>query len=535
MTLSQENLRQRVSQLINTQQWPAAQAVLQTLLQEHPGDASARMELAQAMLMQGKFRDSAAELLLAASTPTQHGSQHESHEIELIRRLSFSGEIVSARACLDRLRETAADSVSSLFAQAQLWWTLGEFDTARRVMDKASRIGLDAPAQFHLHAVLLQATGDIELAAQTLEQCLQRWPGFGDAALTRSNLRRQSASSNHLDYLRRQLQEFPRATTTPEQTFVKAEFESALFKELDDLDQLDEAWSALERCNALMRTINPYDGAGEATVVEALIDVAGSLKHSVQHAKSRHDSPTPIFIVGMPRSGTTLLDRILSSHSQVTSAGEINDFLRQLHWTADVPPIGIDGMLRVLLRAQKMDVGLLGERYLAQTRWRANGRRFYIDKLPINIQMVPFIRRALPHAPILHMVRDPMDVCFSNYRSMFGKVSAYSYDMLAMAHYYGLYRRLAHSWRNMFPGAMLDVDYAELVQRPEDTIRRVLAYCGLQDEPACLRPEQNVTPVATPSTMQVREPIHTRGLATWQRYADQLEPLRRLLAMETRA
>jgi hypothetical protein len=231
----------------------------------------------------------------------------------------------------------------------------------------------------------------------------------------------------------------------------------------------------------------------------------------------------------MPRSGTTLLDRMLSNHSQVASAGEINDFLRQLHWAADVPPIGVHGMLGALLRVPNIDPAELGARYLAQTQWRAQGRRFYIDKLPVNIQMVPFIRRALPHAPILHMVRDPMDVCFSNFKAMFGNVSAYSYDMQALAHYHGLYRRLVDEWRSSLPGAMLDVHYEELVRQPADVLRRVLSHCGLDEESACLHPERNTAPVATPSNMQVREPIHTRGLGTWQPYAHQLEPLRQWL------
>jgi len=518
------DLRQTARAHADARDWTAAQTALESFLEHAPHDVPARLELARVLLLQGLFRASGRQLLEAAAAP----SGGDLLDIQLAQRLCFSGEIVAARACLDRLGQLANPSVPLLVAQARLRWTLGEFDAAARLMDRAGEAGLDSPDQVHLHATLLQVTGEIDRAGQVLETCLHRWPSFGDAAVARSNLCRQTAVSNHLDFLHGQLRRLPAHDEAPEVRFVRAQFESALFKELDDLGRHDEAWPALARSNALMKSINPYDGVGEAAVVEGLIDIARSLDPPGD-AEPVSAGPMPIFIVGMPRSGTTLLDRMLSSHSQVTSAGEINDFLRQLHWLADVPPVGVAGMLATLQRVPKMNLREVGERYLAQTRWRAHGRRFYIDKLPVNIQMVPFIRRALPHAPILHMVRDPMDVCFSNFRAMFGNVSAYSYHMQALAHYHGLYRRLVDEWQACLPGAMLEVRYADLVREPAIALRAVLQHCGLQEEDACLHPERNAAPVATPSSMQVREPIHTRGLGTWQPYAHHLEPLRRWL------
>lgn len=520
----EEDLRQSARAHVNARDWAAAQASLASLLRHAPHDVPARLELARVLLRQGLFRASADQLLQAATTPSGDAVL----DIQLVQRLCFSGEIVAARTCLDRFGRLANPPVPLLVAHARLRWTLGEFHAARQLMDRAAVAGLDAPDQFHLHATLLQVTGDIGRAGDVLDTCLRHWPDFGDAAVARSNLHRQTAASNHLDFLRGRLGRLP-ADETPEARFVRAQFESALFKELDDLGRHDEAWSALARSSALMSSINPYDGVGEAAVVEGLIDVAGALAPAEVRTAAARPEPQPIFVVGMPRSGTTLLDRMLSNHSQVASAGEINDFLRQLHWVADVPPIGVSGMLATLRRVPTMNLAELGERYLAQTQWRAHGRRFYIDKLPINIQMVPFIRRALPQAPILHMVRDPMDVCFSNFRAMFGNVSAYSYDMQALAHCHGLYRRLASEWHTSMPGAMLDVRYADLVREPATVLRNVLKHCGLEEEDACLHPERNEAPVATPSSMQVREPIHTRGLGTWQPYAHHLEPLRRWL------
>ena len=131
----------------------------------------------------------------------------------------------------------------------------------------------------------------------------------------------------------------------------------------------------------------------------------------------------------------------------------------------------------------------------------------------------------MPHAPILHMVRDPMATCFSDFKAMFGNTSSYSCELPALAQHYGQYVRVTNHWRARIPNAMLDVSYASLVRDPESTMRQVVAHCGLEMEESCLRPELNATPVATPSNAQVREPIHMRGLDQWRHYAKHLEPL----------
>jgi len=315
----------------------------------------------------------------------------------------------------------------------------------------------------------------------------------------------------------------------PGNRFVRAEFEYAQFKILDDLRRYAEAWPALARCNAIMRELNPYDAAAEAAVTDALMGMPIPEDRSRAPPSSASEGPTPIFIIGMPRSGTTLLDRMLSRHSQIASAGEITDFWRQLHWVTDVAPARSSELLEAIRRSADIDCAMLGARYLQQTRWRAQGRAYYIDKLPANFRMVAFIRRALPQAPILHMVRDPIDTCFSNFKAMFGNISPYSYDLQALAHYYGQYARLARHWQVRLPDAMLDVPYAALVRAPGNTLRRVLEYCGLALEQACLRPELNTSPVATPSSSQVREAIHTRSLEQWRNYAAQLQPLHQAL------
>jgi len=512
-------LGRRARQLFEEEQFGAACELLQSLAQGVPDNPFVRMDLATVLQRCGRQRDSTAQLLEAARLDFPDPR----FAIQLARGLLSGGEVVATRSCLDRL-ETLAELPAQLLAeQAHLRWMMRDIPAARRMIDRAVAAGADTPREFHLQAMLMQFAGDVEEADGVLGACLQRWPAFGDAALAQANLRRQTADTHHLDFLSHQLGRLPTTSEVPAEMANRAALEAAMFKELDDLGRHDEAWPALARCNALMHQVKPYDAAGEAAVVDALIRVSSLPERRPKARESDVRGPQPIFIVGMPRSGTTLLDRMLSSHSEVASAGEITDLLRQLRC---VTGVAAQGMVEAVERSADADLVELGAAYLAQTQWRAQGCRYFVDKLPTNIRMVAHIRRALPHARILHMVRDPMEVCFSNLSVMFGDSSAYSYDQRAMAHYYGQYARLARHWHGLMPDAMLEVSYADLVQQPEGTLHKVLAYCGLAVEDACLHPERNAAPVATPSSAQVREPIHRRGLDRWHRYAQHLEVLR---------
>ncbi|WP_426690618.1 tetratricopeptide repeat-containing sulfotransferase family protein [Rhodanobacter ginsengiterrae] len=520
---AENRARQHVRQCINNRQWEAAQVALEALARHLPDDVTVLLELADVLFQRGQLRASTALLLRVAHRLPRDAP----FIISVAQRLVAVGETLAARSCLDLLSQAPALPPELLVGQAHLRFMLGEIAPARALMERAMAAGIDTPGEHHLYAMLLQFDGDLDKACAVLEGCLRRWPHFGDAAMVLVNLRKQKPEANQLAFVQEQLQRLPPHGEKPDAMFVRAEFEYAQFKILDDLKRHEEAWPALARCNALMHELNPYDATGEAAVTDALIDMPWpNNRTAATRSRSGSDGPVPIFIVGMPRSGTTLLDRMLSAHSGVLSAGELIDFWRQLHWQADVTPARTDGLLAVIRRSAELDYAELGARYLKQTQWRAQGRAYYIDKLPANIQMVAFIRRALPHAPILHMVRDPVDTCFSNFKAMFGNVSSYSYDLQALAHYHGQYARLASHWHERLPGAMLDVSYAELVREPEATLREVLAHCGLALEEGCLHPELNPAPVATPSSAQVRESIHTRGLDQWRPYAKQLEQLR---------
>lgn len=501
---------------VAARRWDQAAAQLQALLRAHADAAPVRVLLAGVILAQGGVRGAAEQLV--AALPSLPADMHLICRVaQLLAKL---GETTATLHCLKHPEIARSRSGPALLALAHVRQGLGQHEQALALMERARATGLEHADFLYFHALQLQFNGRIAEAEAELEACLAKGPSFGRASLTLARIRRQTAGSNHLAALNRRLHAVPRGTED------HAAFEFALHKELDDMGRLDEAWQALQRGNAVMHQRLGYDAAAEEAVFDALIERFPQPLLAASGAPV--DGPQPIFIVGMPRSGTTLLERIVGNHSQVAPAGELADLPRQLRWTADRHGHRLLD-LPLLEATASVDAALLGRRYLQQTQWRAGDCRYFVDKLPPNYQLVGFIRQALPRAKILHMVRDPMEVCFSNYRALFGDSYAYSYDLDALAHQYRQYRRTMAHWRRVAPGFVQDVSYDALVQDTEATARRVLEFCGVPFQAQTLDTAGNRAPVATLSSAQVRAPIHQRALGEWRRYQNRLGALQAAL------
>jgi tetratricopeptide (TPR) repeat protein len=242
-------------------------------------------------------------------------------------------------------------------------------------------------------------------------------------------------------------------------------------------------------------------------------------------------SNAPIFVLGLPRSGTTLVERILASHSAVTSGGELMHFpvsVRQAGGGRTPQLIEIDGLATALAS----DPAGIGRAYLDRARTVVGDAARFIDKLPLNFHYVGFLRRALPNARIVCLRRGALDTCLANFRQLFAlnfPYYRYSLSLTDTAEYFALFEKLMAHWDRRFPGAIYHLRYEQLVADPESEVRRLLAHLDLDFEPGVLSFHSNEAPVATASTVQVRRPIHQRSVGAWRRYAEELEPLRRRL------
>jgi tetratricopeptide (TPR) repeat protein len=301
----------------------------------------------------------------------------------------------------------------------------------------------------------------------------------------------------------------------------------ALAKQAEDLGRYADAFRYLERGKRRKRGAR----ARPFAVHEALFDAAARTASLAAGARG-FDSAEPIFIVGMPRTGTTLVERILSSHPAVFAAGELANFSLVLKRAAATPSNRVLDA-ETLAAAERVDAHALGAAYVDSTRPRTGHTPRFIDKMPLNFFYAALIHRALPNARIICLRRNALDACLSNYRQLFSATFAYydyAFDLLDTGRYYVRFDALARFWRETIPANYTEVRYEDVVQHTEREARRLIDFCGLDWDPRCLAFTDNAAPVATASSVQVRQPIYRTALDRWRHYEKEIEPLRRLLS-----
>lgn len=426
-------------------------------------------------------------------------------------------------------RQVAADAVAVAGDDGRALWAIGKVYgrcddpvNARHLYEKALAAMGSHPDLLYDLAVAQFFTGEIAGAERNLAALLTAAPRTGHALYLRSTLRRQTDASNHVADLEARL-----AAGFPD-TASRAACLFALAKELEDLGQADRSFSALAQAAALKRQTLTHDAAAERASIDAIR--AAYTPQAMQTQAAGHDEQGAIFIVGMPRTGTTLLERMLGRHSEVKSAGELLDFGQLLATAAR--KCRQSNPDKTLVEASLMiDFAALGRDYMASARQAASGSPRFIDKMPVNYIYCGLIRKALPHARLIHLVREPMDSCYAVYKTLFNQAYYFSYDLDELAAYYTSYHQLMQHWHNVMPGAILDVHYEDLVADTESQARRILAWCGLDWQAAVLTPSDNENPSTTASAAQVREPVYTRSVHKWRSYEAGLAPLKaRLLS-----
>ena len=479
-----------------------------------PDDARAPLQLSYVESLGGHYRAAREAALRAhALKPRNEASLQE-----LVRRLRTFNEAGAIRDLLQRLPPLRELGIPLLLTMAAQLSYLNRQEEALALLDEARRGDPDYPPTLVSRGQVLTYLGRFDEAEADLMRCVRRAPELASAWWALSRLRRQTPESNHVDAIRAQLaRPGHRADDVALLAF-------ALHKEYDDLGDVAAAWQALELgCRAKRSTLR-YSASETATLVDALIAAPIS---PATHSVSAGDA-TPIFIVGMHRSGTTLLEQLLAAHPAVAALGELYDFTSRMREATDRHCRGVIDTA-VVERARDVDFAEVGRGYLDGVAWRLDGATAFIDKLPTNFFHIGHICRALPNAKILHMRRDPMETCFSNLRELFSDANPHSYGQHELADYHAQYQRLMAHWQARFPGRVLDVDYAALTADPEPVMRRVAAFCGLDFMRAMLDPRGEGRGVATASAVQVREGVLSRAEPKWRRYSRWLEPMRTAL------
>lgn len=499
-----------------------AKAACESMLVLDPLNSRAHVMLGDICHQRDQHRLATQHALRAAA---KMGKQSLQHIAGVSSRLITLGEYEQAVGLIRKIDPAKLPAPAFLVEFSQQLSLLEQHEEALRFMDAAIRIGAKAESVSYLRGNYLKFLGRLDEAALEYERSLATNPNFAYAHWALAYLGAPGDPAHRVGRIRKAIDST--AINHPDLAYLSY----ALFKELDALGDTDLAWKALEAGFHSKRTRVKYDAQSEAALFEQLAQVCGPgfIDDFAAGAATEAPAHTPIFVLGMPRTGTTLLERILGGHGQITLCGELNDFRMQFKWASDHHSLGVLDSVGVE-RIPDIDFGELGRRYLQHVAWRAPDTAFFSDKNPSNFMLVGLILRALPHAKIIHLRRDPMDSCFSNLKELFAANShPYSYDFADLAGHFRNYSKLMGHWHSIAPGRILDVNYEDLVSDPETAARRVMSYCGLSYDAGQIRMEANATPVSTASSAQVRQPIHSRNVGGWKRYAAHLEPLQKLL------
>lgn len=378
----------------------------------------------------------------------------------------------------------------------------------------------DGRCRFNL-ALTSAFTGELVKAEAQFDTCIELAPEQWVAYGLRSRLRRQTPDNNHVEALRALL------AAHAADVDAQIHLHGALGKECEDLGDYAAAFEHLRQGKAAARTRVDYRPEQDRALVDALI----AAFPTTIATDGGYGSDEPIFVVGMPRSGTTLVERILSSHPDVHSAGELMDFGMQVGRLA---PEGVPPRLcpPLLAHSAHFDWHQLGLRYVDGSRPQTALKPRFVDKLPHNFLYLGLIAKALPNAKIVCLRRHPLDTCLGNFREVFAEDSAahgYSFDLLDIGRHYIQFDRLMAHWDAVLPGRILQLDYETLVAEQAAATRKLLDHCALEWHDACLDFQRNSSAVATASTAQVREGLHRRAVGRWEKFRPWLGELERLL------
>ncbi|MEZ0224838.1 MAG: sulfotransferase [Alphaproteobacteria bacterium] len=547
-SMNPEQAMALATQLIEANRLPEAENLCRRVIQAQPGSHAAWFSLGLIAVKSGKLPVAADMMKNAAKLAPTHAAYHRSlgevhrrlggfaqaieHGTNAVRlapadpeahynlalALSDSGANDNAVAqykkvlALNPSHNLAANNLGAVLER------MGNEEDAEEAYARAIAINpRHAEAQNNLGAIL-SARGDLDKARECFSAAIEADPAFVHAHYNLSTLKKYTADDPHLKALEAIAR---RGGNMPSETRLRFCF--AVGKAFEDVGRYDEAFAAYAEGNRLKRATFNYDEKQTTDSINAIIQ-AYDKKFAAKKVKGCADE-TPVFILGMPRSGTTLIEQIISSHSAVHGAGELHDLGQAINDVTGAPAVG--NYMQWVKDADAKTLSRIGETYVTKLRARDPKALRITDKMPGNFFYVGLIHKILPKAKIIHSMRNPMDTCFSNYSRLFNETMVFAYDLQELGRYYNNYKRMMDHWHAVLPkGTILDVSYEELVEDQEAQSRKLLEFCGLDWQDACLEFHKNDRPVKTASIAQVRKPMYKNSIARWERFGKHLAPLR---------
>jgi len=506
---------QAVTNLLYEERLLKAEKLCRAFLRRNPKHVEG-MRLLAAIAKRFGVLEEADFLLESAATFDPGNIQIKLDHIEVLRkRQKFGAALASAKTLHDSDPDNPV--FQSHFAIESL--QAGDFDTALATFDRILDALPDDPATLTSKGHALKTIGQQEAAVAAYQQACRAQPSHADAYYGLANLKTYRFTDAEITAMEQQ-----DADDLPFDSRIQLNF--ALGKAFEDRQDYEASFRHYERGNALKKRQCRYDADQMTEELAAQADIC-SPDLFEQRAGVGHTAPDPIFIVGLPRAGSTLLEQILASHSQVDGTMELPNILSLTHRLRGGQTVRSETGYPAILRSLPDDqLEAFGRTYIEETRIHRTGAPFFIDKMPNNFRHVGLIHLILPNAKIIDARREPLSCCFSGFKQLFAEGQEFTYGLAEIGRYYRDYVALMDHFDRVLPGRILRVQYEDVVADLETQVRRILDHCDLPFEEACLQFHKTERSVRTASSEQVRQPINTRGLEPWRPYSPHLGPLR---------
>lgn len=505
---------QQILQLLKLGRVDDAIAFCQQNINNYPQQLELKIVLSHAYQKKGLFDEMLAVAQEVYDEANEINANHFTAVVRYIECAIYCSQVGKAISLNDKLAKQHTKDATKLAKIAELYLHLGQHQKVVNTHQKTVNLMPNNPIYLYNLAAAKINTGELIDSQKLLKQLVQIAPKDFDAYNMRSGLTTANEDKNHtaeLQQLLLQNRNNPKATIA---------LGFALAKEYEDLGEHQKSWHYLENANQARKNNLSYRIDNDIDAIKHIMQTIN--QDALSQSETSNSKHAPIFIVGLPRSGTTLTDRILSSHTQVSSLGEINALAFALMHCVG----GHQGKNQLIEKSVKINFNELAEKYTQATRGYGMTETHLIDKTPLNFLYLGLIKKAFPKAKIIHVKRHPMDSCYAIYKTLFRMGYPFSYSLDDLASYYISYNKIMQHWEKCFDNAFYELNYEDLVNDTENTAKKLLDYCQLKWTPEVLAMQKNNTPTATASAVQVRQNIYTTSVAKWKNHSKQLQGLK---------
>ncbi|MEC9415219.1 MAG: sulfotransferase [Pseudomonadota bacterium] len=493
-----------------------AEDILRDILKKHPNHVEAARLLAGVAMEHDRYRDAEIFLLRAVKNAPDYSRAWA----DLIKSQREQNKYDKALESADKLLSLDPNIADSHMLKASVQGMAGYHEAAIDSYKKALEISPSKAGAMCIMAHHLKTVGKQDEAIQAYRQAIQTKTDHTEAYWSLANLKTFNFTDEEVTEMERLL------IDADLRDLGKTQLYNALGLEYESRKNYTKAFENMSACNTVRRKLESYDPVEFETTTDKVIDFFSS--DTIKKNISEEKSVTPIFVVGLPRSGSTLIEQILASHSLVEGTHELGELTMAMRAVRDKAKIK-NGFPKALTEFKKEHWNLLGQEYLQLTEKYRTDKLYFIDKNPNNFSFIGQIKLAIPNARIINAKRHPLDSCYGSFKQLFASGQPFSYDLVELGEYYMEYQRIMDHWHKVLPGFILDVSYEEVVAGLDEQVTRILEFCGLPFEESCLRFYETERAVKTASSEQVRKPIYSSSVNLWRNYEDKLADLIEIL------